>query len=156
MKKKIIKRKALSRKRVTANKNKLQERSVKIKKMSAKELSLFKKILLRVKEDITDQVKQISENTLKKSQRDASGDISGYTLHMADVATDTYDREFSLDLAANERERLYEIEDALKRIEDKNFGSCERCSKSINKTRLKALPYTRMCLNCQRGLEDLR
>jgi RNA polymerase-binding protein DksA len=148
------------KKKITAKKHikkhAVAEKSAKAKKMSNKDMQHFKKLLLKTKEDIAEQIKHISENTLKKSQRDAAGDISGYTLHMADVATDTYDREFSLDLAANERERLFEIEDALKRIEDKNFGICERCSNPINKSRLKALPYSRLCLNCQRGLENIK
>ncbi len=156
MKRKIIRKKKTLARRVSLKKNKPSQKTIKVKKMSAKDLAYFKKMLLKFKEDITEQVKHISDNALKKSQKEASGDISGYTLHMADVATDTYDREFSLDLAANERERLYEIEDSLKRIEEKIFGICEKCSKPINKTRLKALPYTRMCLRCQQGLDDIR
>jgi DnaK suppressor protein len=123
-------------------------------KLNKKDFQLFKKILLQLKEDIDDQMKHIYDNTLKKSQKDASGDISGYSLHMADVATDTYDREFSLGLATNERELLYEIEDSLKRIEDKTFGLCEQCHKPITKTRLKAIPYTRTCLKCKEHSEQ--
>lgn len=122
-------------------------------KLSSKDLKLFKQILLKAKEDIDDQIKHIYDDTLKKSQKDASGDISGYALHMADVATDTYDREFSLGLATNDRELLYEIEDALKRIEDKTFGFCEQCHKPISKTRLKAISYTRTCLKCKENSE---
>lgn len=122
-------------------------------KMSAKDLSAFKKSLHDVKADLADQLQHIYDNTLKKSQKDASGDISGYTLHMADVATDNYDREFSLGLASNDRQVLLEIEDALKRIEEKTFGLCELCRKPINKTRLKAIPYVRNCLKCQQDRE---
>ncbi len=156
MKKRIAKKKIIFKRRIATKIRKSAPMAIKAKKLPAKKLEYFKKILLRTKEDIADQIKHISDNTLKKSQKDAAGDISSYTLHMADVATDTYDREFSLDIAANERERLYEIEDALKRIEDKNFGSCEKCSRPISSSRLKALPYSRMCLKCQQGLEDIR
>ena len=82
------------------------------KKLNKQELIGFKKLILKRKEEITEGIKHISEDTLKKSQKDASGDISGYTYHMADVATDTYDREFSLGLASSERELLYELDDA--------------------------------------------
>jgi RNA polymerase-binding protein DksA len=100
-----------------------------------------------------DDIKHISEDTLKKSQKDAAGDISGYTYHMADVASDTYDREFSLGLASNERESLYELDDALKKIEEGTFGICEECKSLITKTRLKAVPYARLCLKCQEKRE---
>ena len=95
------------------------------KKLTKKELTEYKKLILKRKDEVLDDIQHISEDTLKKSQKDASGDISGYTYHMADVATDTYDREFSLGLASNGREMLYGLDDAIKRIEDGTFGICE-------------------------------
>ena len=123
------------------------------KKLLKKELAEFKKLLLKRKEEILDGIKHVSEDTLNKSQKEASGDISGYTYHMADVATDTYDREFSLGLASNERAWLYEIDDALKKIEDGTFGICEGCKMLITKVRLKAVPHARLCLKCQEKRE---
>lgn len=123
------------------------------KKFSKKDLADFKKIVLKRKEEILDGIKHISEDTLHKSQKEAAGDISGYTYHMADVATDTYDREFSLGLASNERKLLYELDDALKKIEEGTFGICEDCKCFITKTRLKAVPYARLCVKCQEKRE---
>jgi DnaK suppressor protein len=123
------------------------------KRMLKKELGEFKKIILKRKGEVVDNIEHISEDTLKKSQKDASGDISGYTYHMADVATDNYDREFSLGLAANERQSILELDDALKKIQDGTFGTCEDCKSLITKTRLKALPYARLCLKCQEKKE---
>lgn len=122
------------------------------KKYTKKDLADFKKIILKKKEIIADDIKQLSEDT-KKSQKEASGDISGYSFHMADVATDNYDREFSLGLASNEREALYEIDDALKRIDEGTFGICETCKGLIAKNRLKAVPSARLCLKCQEKRE---
>ena len=124
------------------------------KKMTKKDLKVYKDLLIKVRTDISDQIKHISEDT-QKSQREASGDISGYSIHMADVATDTYDREFSLGLASNDRKVLYEIDEAIKRVEEGNFGSCEDCNKPITKSRLKAIPYTKLCLNCQKKREKI-
>jgi RNA polymerase-binding protein DksA len=123
------------------------------KKFNKKELADFKKIILVRKDEIMDEIKHISDDTLKKSQKEAAGDISGYTYHMADVATDTYDREFSLGLASNERELLYELDDALKKIDEGAFGICEECKSLITKTRLKAVPYARLCVKCQQRKE---
>ncbi|RJP29818.1 MAG: hypothetical protein C4533_02180 [Candidatus Omnitrophota bacterium] len=118
-------------------------------KYSKKDIAVFKKLILNRKEEILEGIKHISEDTLKKSQKDASGDISGYTYHMADVATDNYDREFSLGLASNERHVLYELDDALKRMEEGTFGVCQSCKTTISKTRLKAVPYAKLCVKCQ-------
>lgn len=123
------------------------------KKLTKKELKDFKKIVLKKKEELLDDLKHISDDTLKKSQKEASGDISGYTYHMADVATDNYDREFSLGLASNERKSLYELEDALKRIEEGDFGICDACKAAISKIRLKAVPSARLCIKCQEKRE---
>jgi RNA polymerase-binding protein DksA len=122
-------------------------------KFPRKELNEFKKLVLKRKEEINDEIKHISDDTLKKSQKDASGDISGYTYHMADVATDNYDREFSLGLASSDRQSLYELEDALKRIDDGSFGICEDCKRLITKVRLKAVPQARLCVKCQEKRE---
>ncbi|MFA5320361.1 MAG: TraR/DksA family transcriptional regulator [Candidatus Omnitrophota bacterium] len=119
------------------------------KKMPKTELTAFKKLILKKKEDVIEHIKDISEETVKKSQKDASGDISSYTYHMADVATDNYDREFSMGRVSDDREFLYELEDALKRIEDGSFGICEECESLISKTRLKAVPSARLCIKCQ-------
>jgi DnaK suppressor protein len=123
------------------------------KKLTKKELSEYKKLILKRKEEVLDDIQHISEDTLKKSQKDASGDISGYTYHMADVATDTYDREFSLGLASNGREMLYGLDDAIKRIEEGTFGICEECKVVITKSRLKAVPWARYCVKCQEKKE---
>jgi RNA polymerase-binding protein DksA len=122
-------------------------------KFNKKELSVFKKAILKIKEKVVGDIKHISEDTLKKSQKDASGDISGYTYHMADVASDAYDREFSLGLASHDRKMIYEFDDALKKIDEGAFGICEDCKSLIAKIRLKAVPGARLCVKCQEKRE---
>ena len=123
------------------------------KKFTKTDLKDFKKIVLKKKDEILNDLKHISDDTLRKSQKEASGDISGYTYHMADVATDNYDREFSLGLASSERKSLYELDDALKRIEEKTFGICDNCKSVITKIRLRAVPSARLCIKCQQKRE---
>ncbi|MDD4894025.1 MAG: TraR/DksA family transcriptional regulator [Candidatus Omnitrophica bacterium] len=122
-------------------------------KFTKKELEYFKKLILKMKDKILAEIKHISEDTLKKSQKDASGDISGYTYHMADVASDTYDREFSMGIASDERQSLYELDDAIKKIEEGTFGICEECKSAITKSRLKVVPFARLCIKCQEKRE---
>ena len=124
--------------------------------MTKQEYDRYKKLLLKKKDEVAKAMKHIEQDTLSQSQRDASGDLSSYTLHMADVATDSYDREFSLGLATNAQEILYEIDEALKRIVEKRFGSCLTCGKPINKRRLTALPYASLCIACQGKEESKR
>ena len=119
-------------------------------KMDKQELQKFKKILLKKKEDMLKEIRHVEKDSLSKSQRESSGDLSAYTFHMADIAQDSYDREFSLGIATNVQQKmLYAIEEALKRIEDKTYGVCVKCEKPIAKSRLMAIPYANLCVECQ-------
>jgi len=123
------------------------------KKMLKKDLDFYRDKLFNLKDDILKQIRDISEDTLMKSQKDISGDISGYSIHIADVATDNYERDFNLGLVSNERKIVMAIDDALKRIEEKAYGVCEDCKKPIAKSRLEAIPYARRCRKCKEKLE---
>jgi len=124
--------------------------------MEKEELAKLKLQLTEQRDRIISGLNHIERDTLNKSQRDAAGDLSGYSFHMADQATDNFDTEFSLDIASNEQNLLNEIDEALKRMEDGAFGSCEQCKKPIALKRLKAVPYTRYCLKCQAEAEKKR
>ncbi len=79
---------------------------VKPKKMTKPELKIYKKLLLEERKKIGGDLSHITDNTLNRSQRDASGDLSGYSYHMADVASDDYERDFSLGRATDEQKVL--------------------------------------------------
>ncbi|NBY67449.1 MAG: TraR/DksA family transcriptional regulator [Betaproteobacteria bacterium] len=64
-------------------------------------------------------------------------------LHMADVGTDTFDQEFALNLAASDRVKLAEIDEAISRIDDKSYGVCQLTGKPIPKARLDANPLAK-------------
>ncbi len=121
--------------------------------MNKKEAKVFYDLLLKKKQELTKGIEHIANDALKTSQRDATGDLSAYSLHMADVASDNYDREFQLGLADNEQKLLNRINAALDKIDDSTFGNCELCEKKISKTRLKVVPYAEMCVPCQEKQE---
>ena len=122
-------------------------------KMDKKDLKFFKELLMKKKSDLAKGIDHIANDALITSQRDAAGDLSAYSLHMADMATDNYDREFSLGLADNEQKILNRINDALEKITENKFGLCELCGKKISKVRLKAVPYAELCVPCQEKQE---
>lgn len=126
------------------------------KRWSKRELKKFKELLIKQRTKIVNEVEHIANETLKKSQKDASGDLSGYTLHMADMATDHYDREFSLGIASSEQDVIYEIDEALRRVEDGTYGTCFTCDKPIGKRRLKIVPHAKHCISCQQKEELIR
>ena len=124
--------------------------------MDKKSQKVFRELLLKRKSELQKGIQHIADDALKTSQRDAAGDLSAYSLHMADVATDNYDREFSLSLADNEQKILNRIDEALEKIESGSYGLCELCGKKVSKVRLKAVPYAELCVPCQQKQEKKR
>lgn len=85
--------------------------------------------------------------------KESAEEMSGYSLHMADSGTDNFDRDFALSLLSSDQDAVYEIEEALKRIERNTYGICELTGKSIPKVRLDAIPWTRFTVEAQAQLE---
>lgn len=121
--------------------------------MEKKDLKVYEELLLKKKVELAKGIEHIANDALKTSQKDAAGDLSSYSLHMADMATDNYDREFSLGLADNEQKLLHRINAALEKIESGTYGLCELCEKKIAKVRLKAVPFAELCVPCQEKQE---
>lgn len=98
--------------------------------------------LLRLRETILNRIHQLT--------REASEETPNYSMHWADAATDTFDRDLMLGLASFEQELLYEIDAALKRIEDGTYGICELTGQPIPWARLKAIPWARFSVGVEK------
>lgn len=113
----------------------------------------YYRLLLELRHHVLVQLGEHTEETLLKSAKDDSGDLSGYGQHMADAGTDTFDRDFALSLVSNEQEALSEIEAAIKRVHDGTYGICESTQKPIAKERLLAVPFTRYSTEAKKQVE---
>lgn len=122
------------------------------KKLDQKKLEFYKKLLLKLKDDLVHDIKNMSDSS--GSSMNDSSDVSGHVQHMADVATDMYDKEFNLGLASHDRVVLQKIDAALKRIKEGTYGFCLGTGKPIAQARLKAIPYAEYCLKYQEELEN--
>ena len=121
--------------------------------MNKRLLKKMKKQLDELRASLGHGLQHLSENNLNRSQRESSGDLSGYSYHMADVGTDNFGREMELNIASGENERIRLIEEALERIEEGIYGKCVSCDGKINVERLVAVPYARLCIECARKSE---
>lgn len=99
--------------------------------------------------DLRDRLRHQMEGLAKESAEE----MTGYSLHMADSGTDNFDRDFALSLLSADQDAVYEIEEALKRIEKGTYGKCELTGKAIPKSRLDAIPWTRFTVEAQSQLE---
>ena len=121
---------------------------VKKTKLSKEVLQKLKKALLKKRARLMGNVEKLEEETFMNSQKDYSGDISGYKTHIADIGSDASGMELMLGLASNQQKLLQQVNEALARIEEGTYGLCQVCGKPIPQARLEAIPEAELCLNC--------
>ncbi|OHB75883.1 MAG: hypothetical protein A2Z34_08395 [Planctomycetes bacterium RBG_16_59_8] len=119
------------------------------KTLSKAELKEFQGLLLKRKLQLTGDYAQLEKGVLRKNIQDSAGDLSSMPSHLADLGSDNFEQDVTFGLLEGEQEELKLIDEAMERIREKTYGTCEECSKSIPKIRLKALPFVRLCVNCQ-------
>ena len=102
-------------------------------------------ILLELREQLVSQINGLA--------KESAQELPGYSLHMADCGTDNFDRDFALSLLSSDQDAVYEIDEALKRIEKNTYGVCELTGKPIPKLRLDAIPWARFTVEAQAQLE---
>ena len=110
--------------------------------LTATEISKFKTLLLAKRNELLGNVSSMETEAL----REESSDLSRLPIHMADVGTDNYDREFTPGLMDSERKLMKEINEALDRIENGTYGICKGSGESIPKARLEAIPWAKYCV----------
>jgi RNA polymerase-binding protein DksA len=124
--------------------------------MKKSEMSEYKQILLSLRARLRGDVTQLADEALKRNRQDASGDLSTMPIHMADIGSDTFEQDFTLTLMESEEKTLHKIEQALSRIEDGTYGTCENCGEAIPKARLQVIPFALQCVGCARKEEGDR
>lgn len=120
----------------------------------AKTLAFFgrqKQRLLELRDHFLDQMQSVAQDSLRS--RSENNEASAVGQHQADAGSDAYEKDFALSLLSQEQDALYEIEEALKRIEVGAYGVCEMSNKIIPHARLEAIPFARFTVECQQQLE---
>jgi len=111
-------------------------------KMSKKDLQFFKDLLLNKRKKVVKNLEYLRSTVLDSTTKEASGDHSSYSFHMADQGTDAMEREKAFLFAARDEKYLKQLDDALERIENSTYGICRVTGKLIPKERLMAVPTT--------------
>jgi RNA polymerase-binding protein DksA len=123
--------------------------------MKKKELEKYEALLLAKRAEILEEIGLLKKTGLNSTIKDASGELSSYSTHMADQGTDSFEREKSFLLASKSGRLIYHIDEALRRIQDKTYGKCQECEQDISTARLEAVPHARLCIKCKEK-EELR
>lgn len=118
-----------------------------VKKLTKKEVDDFNSLLLQKRRFLTGNMQDLEDGVGDIGSHNGGGDS-------ADLGAETYEADLSLSLLESEGNVIQKIDDALGRLQEGSFGVCDMCDKPIPKARLKAIPWTPNCVECQRKEEE--
>jgi RNA polymerase-binding protein DksA len=116
------------------------------KKMSAAEKKEVRDMLIAMRRRFSGHIASLQSDSLKRDDE----------VNLAEDGTDTFERQFALTLASAEQDALFDVDDALRRLDENTYGLCEECGAVVGIIRLKALPFVRKCIQCQSKTENGR
>jgi len=117
------------------------------KKLNAKDLESYKALLLQLQREVSGDITSLEADAFVTDGDRLSVD------NPADIGSESFSQEFSLELLQRDEATLGEIQEALGRVEAGTFGLCESCQEAIPRVRLNAVPHARFCVACQRKTE---
>jgi RNA polymerase-binding transcription factor DksA len=117
------------------------------------DLKRLEELLIIERQRLLRELGHLANTVLKRSLRETSGELSGYSFHMADVGTDAMEREKAFHFASSEGRALLDVDDALRRLYGGVFGNCESCGNPIGRERLEVVPHARLCVPCKQKEE---
>jgi len=124
--------------------------------LTKKDLKHFEQLLNEKKDTLLQELGYLETSTLGKNPLEQSGDLSGYSYHLADQAADAVDREHAFAMASRESRYLLYLNEALDRVQNGTFGICKKCKEKphpknpdspwIAAARLEAVPTATLCI----------
>jgi len=153
--KKPAAKKVPAKKEVVVKEKKPPKKKKIVSPLKAKEKREFRKLLLTLRDRYVQEVGFLAGDNLNRSSRESSGKLSNYGIQ-TDQGTDNFDRELALNLVSGEQDIIYEIDEALRRLDINTYGVCEYSEEPIEIERLRAIPYARHSIKAQTELEKGR
>ena len=121
--------------------------------MRKTDLERCRKLLVERRRELLESMGLI-EDSHGSTIKEATGDLTHYSYHMADQGTDNMEREMAFAHGSKGRRLLYHLDEALLRIEEGTYGKCHECGKQIQMPRLRAVPHARLCIQCKSAEEE--
>ena len=131
-------------------KKKSAAKTSKVKKsLGKRDLEFFRKMITKQKQELQTKLEVLRETAVDSTVKSGAGENSSYAFHMADLGTDSQEREKAFLFVSREGQYLDKLEATLKRINAGTFGICRTCMNVIDKERLMAVPITTQCVKCK-------
>nr|WP_276020668.1 TraR/DksA C4-type zinc finger protein [Acetivibrio straminisolvens] len=113
----------------------------------------FRQLLIKEGKSLEKTINLMKEHGIGEQNMESADELSAYDNHPAELGTQLFQAELNNALKVHEEHLLKDIHDALIKIDEGNYGKCELCAKEIGEERLEALPYTRLCIDCENSKE---
>ena len=117
--------------------------TAKVMRFNDKDLEIFRKELLALRDRLTGQVARMRQDSLKRDDE----------VNPEEDGTDAFDRLFALERAGSDQDLIFTIDESIRAIDEGKYGVCEVCASLIEKPRLQALPFAKNCIKCQSEME---
>lgn len=121
--------------------------------MTEEQLEHFRKLILEKRAELLQELGYLKDTGMDSTPKEAAGEHSSYSHHMADLGTDHMEREKTFFFARREGRLLYHLDQALERIKAGTYGNCRECGQPINPARLEAVPHATLCIECKTNEE---
>ncbi|MDD3626140.1 MAG: TraR/DksA C4-type zinc finger protein [bacterium] len=121
--------------------------------MNEKQLEKYREILIKERNALQEEIKDLTESEIQSSLLDSSGGLSGYPDDPGDVASDNFEKGKDLEILDMLTSKLEEVQTALEKIDTGTYGVCELCSKTIPQSRLNVKPWAKLCMKCRKDSE---
>ncbi len=122
--------------------------------MNKEDIEHFRALLLKERKKVMEELDWIESNYIGKSQKDASGGTSRYSMHPADRGTDSSEQEKAYLIGSASGRALEDIDEALENLDKEGYGVCVSCSQPIGRDRLEVVPHARLCISCKAKAEE--
>ena len=121
--------------------------------MNKEDIEHLRELLLKERKRVMEELNWVESNYIGKSQKDASGGTSRYSMHPADMGTDSIEQERAYMIGSASGRVLEDIDEALENLEKEDFGVCVSCGQPIGRDRLEVVPYAKLCISCKARAE---
>ena len=117
--------------------------------MNKEDIEHFRKLLLEERKRVMEELEWVESNYIGKSQKDSDGGTSRYSMHPADMGTDSSEQEKAYLIGSASGRALEDIDEALENLDKEGFGICVSCDQPIGRDRLEVVPYAKLCISCK-------
>ena len=121
--------------------------------MNKEDIEHFRELLLKERKRVMEELNWVESNYIGKSQKDASGGTSRFSMHPADRGTDSSEQEKAYMIGSASGRVLEDIDEALENLDKENFGVCVSCDEPIGRDRLEVVPHAKLCISCKAKAE---